>query len=197
MRTHHKYMSKVHINFSLHQKLCFDDGFKKYLFSMCQEKLEGHSECLWNENSLGHTYYKWKSPPLTECSGKDELNQLYPTPNIAVDTQRVVSPPYCQCPSQRITGYDLVHFFFYLQREKKTRRWKNCTHLILCHSVMEGDSGQFVSCLISEESHLQCWTYNTSNCKAVMNSVSAKSYLVFLEHEKCNAILIWLIWLYI
>lgn len=37
MRSHHKYMSKLHINISLHQKLCFDDGLKKYLFS-CAKK---------------------------------------------------------------------------------------------------------------------------------------------------------------
>lgn len=197
MRTHHKYMSKLHINFSLHQKLCFDDGLKS-IFSPCAKKNSRDTVNVFEMKIHLVTHIINGKVPLL-LSVVEKMNWISCTLPLTLPWTHGELCHLRTASALHRESQDMIWFIFYFSCSERKNLGGGKTVPVSYSAIVSwrGGSGQFVSCLISEESHLQCWTYNTCNCKAVMNSVNAKSYLVFLEHEKCNAILIWLIQLYI
>lgn len=96
------------------------------------------------------------SPPLTECSGKDELNQFYPTPSVTADLQRVTRVISVLPVSFTKNPRGMFRSGFFSSSESKNWEVKELYLSRTLPQTGKGGSGQFILCLVSEEPHLQC-----------------------------------------
>lgn len=137
------------------------------------------------EFTWSHIVINGKAPPLTERSGKDELNLSCPTPSISV-----------VIPVLHKESQGMVWVGFFPSSERKS--WE-VEKLYLSHALpltVKGASGQFISRLVSEEPHLQCWANDTCRCNEFCKCKVIFSFPRAWKMQR-NVKLIWFIQLYI